>query len=324
MPRSSVRRARAAPGLAIERLYLQVLPGTGQPLEVVARSLQVEPEVLRERLAALADMDVVSVDDGVLHVVPPRAAVARFVAHHADHLSRASMELRRLADVFPLMGEGDRPVGADATAIAGEISTSGDVPSLLTTWIAESEGDVCFLRPDQWQLPSESAMAVAVGRAVAGGRRVRAIYPARALREAPEVLASRAAIGEQVRLAPDVVTRLAIVGPERALVPEPLGRGSSRRLVLRQPSLVMILQSWFDQMWDRADVVRGLDAGRPRPDMRRMLLTQMADGVTDEVIARNLDVSLRTVRRRIAALMEDLGVDTRFQAGMEAVRRGWL
>ena len=41
-------------------------------------------------------------------------------------------------------------------------------------------------------------------------------------------------------------------------------------------------------------------------------------------VARNLGLSLRTVRRRIAALMNDLGVDTRFQAGVEAARRGWL
>ena len=39
---------------------------------------------------------------------------------------------------------------------------------------------------------------------------------------------------------------------------------------------------------------------------------------------RKLGIGLRTVRRRIAELMTDLGVDTRFQAGVEAVRRGWL
>jgi hypothetical protein len=30
------------------------------------------------------------------------------------------------------------------------------------------------------------------------------------------------------------------------------------------------------------------------------------------------------VRRQVADLMIELGVDTRFQAGAEAVRRGWL
>jgi DNA-binding NarL/FixJ family response regulator len=47
-------------------------------------------------------------------------------------------------------------------------------------------------------------------------------------------------------------------------------------------------------------------------------------GAKDETIARQLGVSLRTVRRRVAELMDELGASTRFQAGMEAVRRGLL
>jgi DNA-binding NarL/FixJ family response regulator len=54
------------------------------------------------------------------------------------------------------------------------------------------------------------------------------------------------------------------------------------------------------------------------------LLALMAAGLKDEVVARRLGLSLRTVRRRIANLMDELGADTRFQAGLEAARRGWL
>jgi DNA-binding NarL/FixJ family response regulator len=35
-------------------------------------------------------------------------------------------------------------------------------------------------------------------------------------------------------------------------------------------------------------------------------------------------MSLRTVRRRVAELIEELGAQSRFQAGVEAVRRGWI
>ena len=54
------------------------------------------------------------------------------------------------------------------------------------------------------------------------------------------------------------------------------------------------------------------------------LLALMAAGLKDEVVARRLGLSLRTVRRRIAQLMRELDADTRFQAGIEAARRGWL
>ena len=40
--------------------------------------------------------------------------------------------------------------------------------------------------------------------------------------------------------------------------------------------------------------------------------------------ARQLGVSVRTVRRSAAALMDELGVTSRFAAGAAAVRRGWL
>jgi DNA-binding NarL/FixJ family response regulator len=66
-----------------------------------------------------------------------------------------------------------------------------------------------------------------------------------------------------------------------------------------------------------------MDFGDARPDLRRFLLQELAAGAKDEQIARTLGLSLRTVRRRVADLIE-LGVDNRFQAGVEAVRRGWL
>jgi len=67
-----------------------------------------------------------------------------------------------------------------------------------------------------------------------------------------------------------------------------------------------------------------MDFGEARPDLRRFLLQELAAGARDEQIARSLGLSLRTVRRRVADLLIERGVDTRFQAGVEAVRRGWL
>jgi DNA-binding NarL/FixJ family response regulator len=56
----------------------------------------------------------------------------------------------------------------------------------------------------------------------------------------------------------------------------------------------------------------------------RTIITLMAAGATDEAIARRLDLSRRTVVRRIAALLDRLGATTRFQAGVQAAKRGLL
>jgi DNA-binding NarL/FixJ family response regulator len=56
----------------------------------------------------------------------------------------------------------------------------------------------------------------------------------------------------------------------------------------------------------------------------RTLLTLLAGGMTDEAAAKRLGVSLRTVRRQTASLMERLNASSRFEAGLKAAQRGWL
>lgn len=323
MDDSKVVAAFALP-TRMEPIYRRVLPGIGQPVDQVAASLLLTPDELLDQLAPLLALGVVTVERGILHALDPATATSRALAAQAADLGVAAGELARMAEVLPMLAERREGQHSDDTLIDGDVSTEHDVPALIAQWIREKRGDVCFLRPDQWRLPSESEMAVAVGNAVREGRRVRAIYPARAMSEAPHMLRMRAEIGEEIRLVPSVLTRLVIVGPRRAIVPEPLGAGSGRRVVIRQASIVGMIQAYFDEIWESAQRVDAKAGRLAEQDHRRLLLAELADGVKDEQIARNLDVSLRTVRRRVAALMSELGVDTRFQAGVEAVRRGWL
>ncbi|MDP9611903.1 MULTISPECIES: LuxR C-terminal-related transcriptional regulator [Streptomyces] len=46
--------------------------------------------------------------------------------------------------------------------------------------------------------------------------------------------------------------------------------------------------------------------------------------LTDSAVARQLGMSDRTVRRVVAQLMERLGAQSRFEAGVRAVERGWI
>ena len=59
-------------------------------------------------------------------------------------------------------------------------------------------------------------------------------------------------------------------------------------------------------------------------DERGAVLELLMLGSKDESISRQLGISLRTVRRRVAELMDELGAGTRFQAGVESARRGLL
>lgn len=71
----------------------------------------------------------------------------------------------------------------------------------------------------------------------------------------------------------------------------------------------------------------GVKGGRrdlPLDDRDVRILGLLAAGATDQMIARSIGVSGRTVERRVRFLMEHLGGTTRFQAGVQAARRGWL
>ena len=323
----AVTAIAAALGLtsAQERLYRQVLAATGTPVLQLAEGLLRTSEQLLEELGPLVQTGVVSVDgEGRMVVVPPPEAMALVLAQHARSMLECSQQLQSMSRLLPeLRGNGPVAPSDEAAPLDGEVLSGGDVPQLLADWISQTTGELLFMRPDQWRMPSESQMAIAVASAIQDGRSARAIYPARALREAPAVLVGRASIGERIRVVPEVPTRLAVIG-DRVLLPDPPGLANERRLALRQPGLVELVVSYFEAMWDRAVAVPALEHGEATPDLNELLLRQLAQGAKDEQIARTLGVSLRTVRRRIAAIMTELGVDSRFQAGVEAVRRGWL
>jgi hypothetical protein len=311
-----------------DRLYRQALALSGADVITVAAACQRSGEDLVSDLGGLVTHGIVRIEAGRVLVLSPTEAVVRMLRVQAEDAALARERLDGVAAAIPFLtaaaaGPGPGEVD-DVHPLDGEISSGGDPLGLLRALIAQSNGDLLWWRPDQWRIPRESAVAGVVAAAVASGRQSRAIYPARALHQAPAALIARAQAGEQIRVVPELPSRLFIIGDTHVVLPEPLGFADEPRLLIRQRGLVEALTLLFELLWDRASPVPELDRGEARPDLRRLLLMQLADGVKDEQIARTLGISLRTVRRRISDLLIELGVDSRFQAGVEAVRRGWL
>lgn len=314
---------------ATERTYQQVVGQSGRELVSVAESLLTTPDVLLRDLTPLMDRGVITVEDGRVYVATPAEAVARALQATAEMAGRAEEQLAEIARAIPyLTATNVKPVeGAhiEVAPLDGEISRGGNPVPLLTSLIRQSRGDLLWLRPDQFRRPREDAMAFVVGECIREGRASRAIYPARALTEARDTLELRASVGEQIRILPDLPTRMFIIGTTHAILPEPLGYLDEPRSLTRQRGLVEALILWFECLWEKAVPFDSGESGEQlRPDLRQFLLQQLAAGAQDEQIARRLGVSLRTVRRRVAELMADLGAESRFQAGVESARRGWI
>lgn len=313
---------------AEERVYQRVLPLSGSEVDLVAAALAVEVDELAEVVAPLIAREIARFADGRIVVRSVADVLANEIRREALVAELARDRLVQLSTAVPFLSAAvTRPGRGDVEELGqldGELSRGGNPLRLLTALIEESRGDLLWLRPDAWRMPRESAMAQVVGAAIASGRRSRAIYPVRALHQAPDALRARAQAGEQIRVTADLPTRLIVIGSTHAVLPEPLGFADEPRLLIRQRGMVEALTLLFELIWERAVAVPALELGEARPELRRFLLQQLAAGAKDEQIARTLGISLRTVRRRVAGLLIDLGVDSRFQAGVEAARRGWL
>lgn len=309
-------------------LYERLLPRTDTSVEEIASGLGLSPEELLALAQPLLSAGIVTLEDSRLLVETPAEAVGRMLRETADGAAAAHARLQDIAAALPYLAMTTKGLvpqlvqGVDP--LDGEITAGGGVTDILERFLPKSTGDVLLLRPDQWALPTESRMIDLMAQIIADGRRVRAIYPVRILAEAPGIVMARSKIGEEIRVLPEVPTRMMIIGTTHAILPEPLGNADSPRSLVRQRGLVEALTLLFEQYWDRSLPVSGIDRIDTRSDVRRFLLEQLAAGAQDEQIARRLGVSLRTVRRRVAELMQELGADSRFQAGVEAVRRGWL
>jgi hypothetical protein len=110
---------------------------------------------------------------------------------------------------------------------------------------------------------------------------------------------------------------------------------SSCGLLFTDPDLIVVhpstlldgLSLLFDLLWQRAlpiavsdtDSTRGAPA--ETPDQRSQILSMMLSGLTDEAMARRLGIGYRTLQRRVADLMDEMGVRSRFQLGIQAALR---
>lgn len=310
-----------------EPLYRLVLRNPGLT-RVRLAELTGAPEVeLEPVLDRLRKAGLVRVDGDSVTALPPAEVLVPLARDRAANLLEQFDQVDALRDLIPqLVVDQVAAVPGTREQVAVEVVGSHEDPvEVVRGLIRESSGDVLWFRPDQWRLPLAPEADRMVSHLRESGRRSRAIYPAAVLEQAPEVLRTRAEVGELVRVAASLPTRLAIFCGTAVFMTDQWGPDTGRRLIVREGSLVGAVTALFESVWERAIAVPGLDteADDPLGD-RRLLLHQLTRGAKDEQIARALGISLRTVRRRVADIMADLGAESRFQAGVEAVRRGWI
>ena len=158
-------------------------------------------------------------------------------------------------------------------------------------------------------------------QALERGAKLRCIYHPGFDGERLKELALFAAKGEDSRTAP-VPMKLILVDAQIAMIPSMRSYLPGHELmmsVVQHPSLVDALQWLFEAVWDTAVPIAAaaLSDSDPR---RQMLMSLLMAGSTDSAIANHLGINVRSVRRWISDLMDQLGVATRLQLGAALVR----
>jgi DNA-binding CsgD family transcriptional regulator len=169
------------------------------------------------------------------------------------------------------------------------------------------------------------------GSRLAVGVAYRVIYDNAALaipgRMIDDILPSSAA-GEQARTRPELPIKMLISDEQFALIPAAVtARSIETTFVIHRSPILDALIALFEAEWARAAPIPGTSSapGTSAPDAETAaLLAMLAAGMTDASIARSLSWSMRTTQRRMRQLMTDLGVTSRFQAGVAAREKGWL
>ena len=310
-----------------ERLYRALLRTSPLSLPEIADALGVPVGLLRgpaERLVAIGFVTTLTDESDLYVPVPPDLALHLVVSREELKLQRRFEELSRLRGSAARLSR----------QLAGEAKESRvDVVHVVEgdPLVRRKAHDVALLARNEVRilepmpLPDDDLDTQPdVQRKI--------IYERAALDE-PDVLERvqrRQLQGDNVRLIPHPPARLVLADTDLAFVElDPDAQDRSRGALVHPSPLLSTLNTVFDLLWDRAiplDVgVRGGDtAGWRISDEDAAMLRLLAAGLKDQAIARHLGIGLRTVVRRIGNLSRALDAETRFQAGLQAARRGLL
>jgi DNA-binding CsgD family transcriptional regulator len=315
-------------------VYTAMLEHPGHGVTELAEHLSLRESVVRAGLDELADLMLLRPSretQGVFRLVDPQIGLEILLRRQEEDLARRTHKLavskaaasKVIAEYTALVpeiqhGSMERLVGLDAVQGKLELLAAQASEECLSVMPggAQSQASMDSSRP----LDADAARR---------GISLTTLYQDSARNDQATLSYARwlTGLGGQVRTAPVIPPRMLIFDRTTALVPIDPANTRLGALCTREPGIVASLVAIYRQAWDTA-VPLGAEQQRNQATglsaAERELLLLLSTGLTDETAAKRLCVSLRTVRRQMAALMERLGAASRFEAGLKAAQRGWL
>ncbi|MYV67123.1 helix-turn-helix transcriptional regulator [Streptomyces sp. SID2131] len=258
---------------------------------------------------------------------PPGVALGALLTQQRHELEQAELAAALLAEEY-------RAEAAEAAVhdlVEVVTGASAVTHRFLQLQLGATE-EVCALvtgKPIAVSGLENDAEEQAAGRGV----RYRVVIEREVLSLPSGLLELSAALGreERIRVADRVPTKLVVADRTLAMVPL-TGRGAEpAAIVVHASGLLESLMGLFESVWRDAlplrlgagaQITEDEAAGPDAVDLE--ILSLLLAGMTDASVAKQLDLGLRTVQRRVKGLMELSGVSTRLQLGWHAYEKGWV
>jgi DNA-binding CsgD family transcriptional regulator/predicted transcriptional regulator len=320
-----------------QAVYRLMLTDHNLGVEQIARSLALsedDVEAALEQLSALRLLrrseEVPGEGPGGLRPVDPRVGLATLLQHNESVLQQSKQDFERKQEAISrMLTEFSNSLPREKSYRIERLIGVATVQARLEELTRTCATECLALHPGGAQsVPSLEASRPLDREVLGRGVTMRAIYldsirKDRATAGYAEWLAEQ---GAEVRTVPVLPVRMLVYDRQTALVPIDPDRTRLGAVQVTGTGVLTALAALFDRVWaDGAPI----GASREQDDsgltpQERELLRLLGQGLTDETAGKSLGLSLRTVRRMMADLMERLGAHSRFEAGLTAGRRGWL
>jgi sugar-specific transcriptional regulator TrmB/DNA-binding CsgD family transcriptional regulator len=319
-----------------ERVYRALVAAPRSDLASLALQTRLNEEELRNVLDALCEFGVIRISSTGLSVVDPMVALGQMIERTEDELMASYRLVSGLrAEVGALQASFARAPMATEEPEVERVEGVKAVRERIAELSFFARDYVCAIHPGGPQsLESLEASRPLDMRSIRRRLRMRLIHEERVLDDEinRSYLRELVMLGVGVRLVDRASGRMLIFDGKAAVVPMDPTDSKRGALIVHHPALIAGLQELFERIWDSArELPPEATGGQSQSgengliaEQDLQLLAMLASGMTDETAAREIGVSVRHLRRRMSRLMSIMGAKSRFEAGAEAARRGWL
>ncbi|WP_231928308.1 helix-turn-helix transcriptional regulator [Micromonospora echinaurantiaca] len=291
--------------------------------------LGISERSIRRALDVLADLSLLAPSESQNpHPVNPVLGLAPLLNRAEEEVHRQQQEIEATRQAISTITAAyeSRVQGLnDITRLEGVAAVRARLVEL-----ADMAGREC------WSLSpggAHGAEAMAASRdpnrlALARGVELRCVYQD-AYRNDPDTVAYAkwlSGLGGQIRTVPSVPLKMVVVDRAVALLPISPSDPGVGAVEVTSPSVMLAICALFHQVWAAGEPLQSpsrTESDTPTP-LELDVLRLLADGRTDEAVARKLGLSVRSVRRIVADVTSRLCASSRFQAGVAAARKGWI